>query len=189
MKFAKDEEILFEKKPNDRLIVIWLFTKCITHALALGFLFFMIFYFKWIITLTGKDIKTLPDFYHPFLFSVLIAIVGLLLSYIYHRYLIKTITYYITDRRCVWKGGIIRKVEHSVSYYKITDVERSQNIIEQLLGISTINLFTPGTSSMRMGAAAKSQPVPELRFEGLIESEDEAEAINEQVRKFGHSMP
>jgi len=189
MKFSKDEEILYEMTPDNRLIVIWLFTKCLTHAVAVGFIFFMIFYFKWIISHTGKDIKELPDISDLILFSVLLAILGLLISYIYHRYLIKTITYYVTDRRCVWKGGILRKVEHSVSYYKITDVERSQNIFEQLLGISTINLFTPGTSSMRMGASAKSQPVPELRFEGLIKSEDEAEAINEQVRNFGHSMP
>ena len=189
MKFSKDEEIIFEKKPNDRLIVIWFFTKCLTHAVAVGFLLFMIFYFQWIFSHIDEDIKELPDASDLILFSILFAIVGLLLSYIYHRYLIKTITYYITDRRCIWKGGIIRKVEHSVSYYKITDVERSQNIFEQLLGISSINLFTPGTSSMRMGAAAKSQPVPELRFEGLVQSEDEAESINEQIRKFGHSMP
>ena len=184
MKFSKDEEIIFEKKPNDRLIVIWFFTKCLTHAVAVGFLLFMIFYFQWIFSHIDEDIKELPDASDLILFSILFAIVGLLLSYIYHRYLIKTITYYITDRRCIWKGGIIRKVEHSVSYYKITDVERSQNIFEQLLGISSINLFTPGTSSMRMGAAAKSQPVPELRFEGLVQSEDEAESINEQIRKF-----
>ena len=189
MKFSKDEQIIFEKQPNDRLMVIWVFTKCLTHAVAIGFLFFMIFYFEWIFTRVGEEIKELPDVSYLILFSVLLAIVGLLMSYIYHRFLIKTITYYITNRRCIWKSGILRKVEHSVSYYKITDVERSRNIIEQLLGISTINLFTPGTSSMRMGGGTKSQPVPELRFEGLVQSEDEAESINEQVRKFGHSMP
>lgn len=188
MKLAKDEVVFHELKPSPKQIVIWFFTKCLTHGLATA----AIPGFTWWIyaTIVEANRGVILDAYDFFLLvAALLMVLGTALSFIYNRYLLASITYVITDRRCVWKGGIVRKVEHTVSFHKITDVECSRNLVEQILGLSTINLFTPGTSSMRVGAGAKSQTIPELRFEGLLESEDVAETINEQVRRYGGTQP
>lgn len=181
MRLAKDENILHDLKPMKRLIVLWLFTRCVPHALtgAIGS-FFLIYGYQ---IFAFKDGDAPMDYGFVGTGAVLMFILVLTLSYVYNRFLIATIRYLVTDRRCVWSGGILRKVEHTVSYLKITDVERSQNIVEQVLNISTINLFTPGTASVRMNA--RSQPMPELRLEGLAESDELAESINEQVRSYG----
>lgn len=188
MKFSKDEKIIHALQPQPRLIVIWFFTKCVTHGLATAF--FPAFIWWAYVTFSNINKRIYIQEYGFFiLVGAVLFILGTLLSYVYNRYLIASIKYYVTDRRCVWKGGIVRKIEHSVSYHKITDVERSRNLLEQILRISTINLFTPGTSSMRIGAAARSQAIPELRFEGLQESEEASETINEQVRRYGAAQP
>ena len=188
MKFSKEERIIHTLKPQTRLIVIWFFTKCVTHGFATAF--FPAFIWWGYATFSNLSERIFVQEYGFFvLMGVIMFVLGALLSYVYNRYLIASITYFVTDRRCVWKGGIVRKVEHTVSYHKITDVERSRNLLEQILGLSTINLFTPGTSSMRMGAGARSQAIPELRFEGLQKSEEASETINEQVRKYGAVQP
>ncbi len=80
-------------------------------------------------------------------------------------------------------GGIIRYRERSIPYHKITDVELSKNIIERILGLSSIRIFTPGTASrsFNWGFFGGGQS-PELNYEGLEESEDPTESINLQVR-------
>jgi len=184
MKFSSSEKILHEIKPNAKLICIWFFTKCLTYGLATAF--FPAFIWWGYVTFSNLSKGIIIDEFRFFLTMGLFLFgVGTCLAYLYVRALINSITYYVTDRRCIWTGGILRKVEHSASYIKITDVERSQNLIEQILSISTINLFTPGTSSMRQGLGAKARTVPELRFEGLMTSEEVAEAINEGIRTYG----
>lgn len=185
MRFSKDEEVIHELKPDSKLLFIWFFTRCMLHGLLVGV---MPALYGWIyMTLMRKDIAAIESEW-VLIGSVLflVFVVGTVLSFVYHRYLLASITYFITDRRCVWKGGILKKTEHTVSYHKITDVERSQNLIEQILKISTINLFTPGTASMKMGAA--SQVTPELCFEGLTCSDEQAETINDQIRKHSSSQ-
>ncbi len=83
-------------------------------------------------------------------------------------------TYYVTNQRCVLHGGIWRKTVRSIPYHRITDVEASQNAIEQLLGISSLRIFTPGTGGQ--GA--------EISFEGLKDNQTPAASINEILRKF-----
>jgi len=187
MKFPSEEKILHELKPDVKLIFIWFFSKSLTHGLAAAFIPAFIWWGYVTFSNLSKGI-----FVEEFRFYLTVGLVlfgiGTSLSYLYVRALINTITYYVTDRKCVWSGGIVRKVEHSVSYYKITDVERSQNLIEQILEISTINIFTPGTSSMGTGLGARARTMPELRFEGLTMSAEVAETINENVRNYGSSQ-
>ncbi len=186
MIFSGDETILHELTPEPRLMVIWFITRCITHGLATAFFTVFTFWFYLVFSGINKGV-VVEEYSIIFVAGLSLFFIGAYTSLIYHRYLLKTISYYITDRRCLYKGGLIRHVEHTVSYHKITDVERSQNILERLLGISTINLFTPGTASVRMGAVGLAQPIPELRFEGLKHSDAQAESINEHVRIHGHS--
>jgi len=105
----------------------------------------------------------------------------LMLGMIYCEFLRRTYVYYITNQRCVFHGGIIRRIERSVHYHKVTDVEMSQHIIERILGISTLNIFTPGTSS-RVGESSLQKA--EISFVGLKDNESPAETINGNLRKF-----
>ena len=105
----------------------------------------------------------------------------LVLGMIYCEFLRRTYVYYITNQRCVFHGGIIRRIERSVHYHKVTDVEMSQHIIERILGISTLNIFTPGTSSR---AGDSSFQKAEISFVGLKDNESPAETINGILRKF-----
>ena len=84
-------------------------------------------------------------------------------------FLRKTYVYYITDKRCVFEGGILRRISHSVTYDKITDVEVSQDIIERALGIATLKIQTAG-----LGGKDKS----ELEFVGLTDAESPAAEVS-----------
>ena len=105
-----------------------------------------------------------------------------ILGLIYCSYLRRTYVYYVTNQRCIFHGGILRRIERSVPYHKITDVEMSQNFIERMLGISSLKIFTPGTGSM-MASPFGGQRA-EIAFVGLKDNETPATTINEIVRKF-----
>ena len=79
-------------------------------------------------------------------------------------------------------GGIVRYRECSISYHKVTDVELSRNLLERVLGLSSIRIFTPGTSSSFSFGWFGGGQSPELKYEGLGSAEEPAESINVQVR-------
>ena len=117
------------------------------------------------------------------LYTWLIAgILFLIGNVIYCVYLRRTYAYFITTKRCIFHGGILRRVERSVPYHKITDVEQSQTIIERGLSIASLRIFTPGTASVR-STPFKGQ-VAELNFVGLRDTEPPSETINEVLRRF-----
>lgn len=187
MRFSSEEKIIHKIKPDTKLMFIWFFTKSISHGFITAFVPTLIWVIYDLILNGNKVIFIESD---GFFITIGFALFGIgsSLSYLYTRMLIKTITYYVTDRKCVWTGGIFRKVEHCASYHKITDVERSQNIIEQILKISTVSLFTPGTSSIVPAFNARTKTMPELKFEGITNSDEVAQTINEHVRKYGSSQ-
>nr|MBC8379078.1 PH domain-containing protein [Planctomycetota bacterium] len=102
-------------------------------------------------------------------------------AFIYCYFLKRTYVYTITNRRCDFSGGILRHVRHSVPYHKITDVEMSQNIIERMLGISSLGIYTPGTGSMNSGGSGRR---PEIAYVGLKDNETPAEMINSILSNF-----
>ena len=58
-----------------------------------------------------------------------------------------------------FQGGILRFADRSVQYDRITNVEKSQNFFERIIGIESIWVHTAGFSG-RQGRA-------EVVFEGL----------------------
>ena len=108
-------------------------------------------------------------------------IVGLSVALIqtYLIYLRRTYRYIITNKRCIFVGGILKRIERTVPYKKITDIQRTQNIIERLLGIWNVQVFTPGTASMQIGQAKARA---ELNYDGLKNSEELYEAINKHTQ-------
>jgi uncharacterized membrane protein YdbT with pleckstrin-like domain len=134
-----------------------------------------------------KDIKKKID--HPFIIIVeywgwalvTVAIISIIIQ-IYLAFLRKTYRYIITNRRCIFIGGILKRVERSVPYKKITDIQKSQNILERVIGIWNVQVFTPGTASIQMGQAKAKA---ELNFDGLVNSEELYEIINKHTQLHG----
>ncbi len=171
MRLQKGETLIQELRPEPAVLVVWLLDKCLIPAMVVGG-------FCAPIAVLLAGVVSAATFIAGFIAG---TVAGLLLALFYHAALRETYAYYITDRRCVFQGGILRRVERSVPYHKITDVERSQRLVERALGLSTLNIFTPGTSSMR--GSSRSVQQAEVSFVGLKDSETPAHTINGMLRK------
>ena len=186
-KLIHDEEVLHELRPEPKLLVIWFFTRCLPFAFAgagislmlLGVLFNSIDSTHLVPTIINRTTLIIASF--------VIVFGPVVIAFLYSVYLRRTFVYYITDKRCIFHGGILRRVTRSVPYHKITDVEMSQNIVERMLGISSLYIFTPGTASIRRSNVFFSFERgrgAELSFVGLIDNETPAKTINEILRKY-----
>ena len=182
MKLQDGEKVILEIRPSSKLLYIWMITQCLPRAFALGALSFGIRMQFVVHELSSSHARFALEemFKRPIIFSACVAFVILGLLTIYYHFLRQTHVYVITDTRCIFKGGILRHIERSVPFHKITDVEQSQNILERFFGIGSLNLFTPGTSSMSPSGIQK----PEIKFEGLVDRETPAETINHIFRQF-----
>ena len=209
MKLDAGETLELDIIPNEKLLVIWFFTKTLTYSIATMFFVFRALFFINTINLpseselkeknktessrnitqaekeTPKD-KEAIKIDHPFTIMTdywgwALALVGLtsIIIQIYLIFLRKTYRYIITNRRCIFVGGILKRIERTVPYKKITDIQRSQNIIERILGIWNVQIFTPGTASMQVGQAKAKA---ELNYDGILNSEELYEAINKHIQ-------
>ena len=208
MKLDDGEILKLDIKPNQNILVVWFLTKTITYSIATMFFVFMTLFLINTINLTSEiktenkseisqnnltpesaDDTSKKNIDHPFRIILnywgwALALVGLasLIIQIYLIFLRKTYRYIITNRRCIFIGGILKKIERTVPYKKITDIQRSQNIVERMLGIWNVQVFTPGTASMQIGQAKAKA---ELNFDGLINSEELYETINKHTQLNG----
>ena len=181
MKLQEGEEVLLETQPEVKVLVLWFFSKCIGFIIVGDMI-------VWGVVCVQEGIfESEPESAFHFLTSALpagliAAFIILLISFIYCVYLRRTYVYTITNRRCLFRGGILRRVVHSVPYHKVTDVEMSQHVFERMLGISSLGIYTPGTGSMgNTGAGGRR---PEIAYVGLKDNEKPAEIINEMLSKF-----
>ncbi len=207
MRLDEGEKIELEESPSEKILTVWFFTKTITYSIAtMFFLFMAIFFVNALTTIStieqrekseiveqsdlvdkGVDDKSQEvDVNHPFIIFVeywgwALAVVGLIsiAIQIYLIFLRKTYRYIITNRRCIFIGGILKRVERTVPHKKITDIQRSQNILERILGVWNVQVFTPGTASMQIGQA-KSRA--ELNYNGVINSEVMYEVISRHTQ-------
>ncbi len=208
MRMDNGEVLELEIQPDKKLLVVWFFTKAITYAIAIVFFIFMGLFFVNTLNLVAKVkpenntevvqqevtseaavIEDKQEVIHPFSnmmeywpWALVLMTVAATLVQIYLIYLRKTYKYIITNRRCIFVGGILKRIERTVPYKKITDIQRSQNIFERMLGIWNVQVFTPGTASIQIGQAKARA---ELNFDGLINSEDVYEAINKHAQRNG----
>ena len=182
MKLQEGKNIIHELRPEPGVLGIWFFSKCLFAAFVGGFLAFWCFgFFGGMFAAATKSNSPWPIATGGVV-AIIIAPILLILGLIYCIYLRRTYIYFVTNQRCIFHGGILRRVEHSVPYHKITDVEMSQNLIERILGISSLKIFTPGTSSMRVSPFGGERA--EITFVGLKDNETPARTINDILRKF-----
>lgn len=182
MKLQEGETIIHELRPEPNILVIWFFAKCLPTASVIALVCAGLAALLPALLGALTDDCTQPAWLAGAIAGAATWVVALSLAVVYCRCLWKTYTYYVTNQRCVWHGGILRRVERSVPYHKVTDVEMSQNIIERALGISSLNIFTPGTGSVTTSTLGKSGA--EISFVGLKDNETPADTINEILKKF-----
>lgn len=177
MRRQEGERILHELRPERSILLVWFFSKCLPTAFTAAFLIFWFFGFFGVVAGLATDQITVG-----MIAAAIAAPVALILSLMYIFYLRKTYLYYVTNMRCVFSGGILRRVERSVPYHKITDVEISATILDRLLGISSLRIFTPGSTGIRAwpfwGESA------EIEFVGLKDSQSPAATVNEILATF-----
>lgn len=209
MKLDSGEKLGLETRPNQKILFMWFLSKTLTYSIATMFFVFMgLFFintFNKISSLEEKEeIKVVDEspipnksnnrddkkeIEHPFqimidywrLAFVMVGAIAIAIQ-TYLHYLRKTYRYIITDRRCIFVGGILKRVERTVPHKKITDIQRSQNIIERMLGIWNVQVFTPGTASVQIG---QTKARAELNYDGLIDSEEVYEAISRHTQVRG----
>ncbi len=178
MRLLPLESIVLEARPSPKVAQVWLFTKALPAALMLAGIAF----WAWLI-LNSPAERGAPRPYSGTAGVVFVGglfVFGLLLMHVYNVFLARTYVYRVTSHRFVFAGGILRKTTHAVEHRRVTDVQLSQNLIEQVLSLGCVNLSTPGT--VNGGANGKNRSMPELRLEGLMDAAAVFEVISDHVR-------
>ena len=175
MQMQSGENVLYEMTPARKILWVWSCSRCVLASIIGAFACFWAVGFFGGFALFGRDKGNIVIATA----SIAAAVGGVVFfigAFAYSVFTRRTYRYYITDQRCVFTGGILIRIKHSIPYHKITDIEVSQNIIERAVGLSSVNIYTPSSS----GAQTKS---PEIRFSGLKDSETPASLILSAIKK------
>jgi uncharacterized membrane protein YdbT with pleckstrin-like domain len=185
MQLLPGETVLLEAKPSANVATTWLFSK----ALPIGFYVGVLLFVSWIFFNSPAERGKPPP--HGLSVGVSVIVGGFLvawaIAYVYCRQLAQSFKYTVTSQRFIFSGGIVRRVQHAVEHRRVTDVQLSQNPVEQLVKLSSVSLFTPGTASVR--PSSKNQPMPELRLEGLPNGEEAFALVSACVQKAKSGEP
>ena len=179
MHLLPGETVLLEAKPSANVSITWLFSKALPFALYATLALLA----SWVFFNSPPERGNPPPYSFSFGASVVLGgfLVIWAITYAYCRKLAQSFEYTVTSQRFIFSGGIVRRVLHAVEHRRVTDVQLSQNPIEQLVKLSSVSLFTPGTASVRPNA--KNQPMPELRLEGLPNGEEVFSLVSACVQK------
>ena len=174
------EKILWQGKPDASVLGVWFFTKVVWFVLIATFFTFWSFMFiggMWAAANRAKD-------FNPFVPAgqalMLIVPLSALAASVYCAILRGTYRYLITNQRLVFIGGLLMRRRRSVHYHKVTDVQVSQNFLEQILGIRSLEIFTPGTSSMVGWGKERA----EITFSGLKETGIPEQIVNNTLKSY-----
>ncbi len=164
------EKTYYEAKPAKKVLWIWFFTKAVLPIVLI------LFFFGWFLALPLSLVmlKTGASLFTTVAIIIAFAAVLILLSFIYLIFLRRTYIYRITNKGIYHKGGILIKREKFVPFFKITNTEASQGILEQVLKLNTLSFQTAGTGG---------RPMPEIVFEGLIDIENPKKITYHMIEK------
>lgn len=155
------EKTHYEGTPSGSVILMWIFSRSPLGLLIFIFLFYLVF-------MIATRTFTIGVFFPLLLIGFVVLIVLLYLMLLW-----KTYHYKITDRGVYFTGGIIIRRKRYVPLYKITDVETSQNIFEQILGINKLSFFTAGTAQLKA----------EIVFEGIRDPKRLSKTVHQLMEK------
>lgn len=180
LKLQEGEQILFEGKPEKNIFKMWIITKVIPACFYATFVTVWATLFLGGIVFCGIKGQKEPPFYLLVPLLTFLIPTTFILAMFYYKKLRETFQYYITNQRCIFEGGLMVRRKRSVPYHKITDVEVNQNIIDRILGIYSLKIFTAGTASLGMPGFERA----EITFYGIKDAETPAQIIQETLKKY-----
>ena len=161
----KGEKILYQGRPSNLLLFTRLFS-------ILGFTLLIItVYFIFLINPTLKFLES-TDF-DSLDFLLILFLVILVLTFIYNILVIKTFEYYITTSRVIFEGGILTRRNKIIPFNKITHVEVSRNIIEQIFHLSSLHVQTASVGTIKS----------EITFEGLLDANTPERILAKHIKR------
>ncbi len=129
-----NEQVFWCGEPVKAVVLYWAIKKLKWLLAGIGIILYL--YIKY---------ATKPDF--GTLFAYLGGIAGLYaISVAYSFFLRKTYKYSISNKTVNFEGGILNKKFKNVPYHKITDITKSQTIIQRIFGIYDLHVQTAGSS-------------------------------------------
>ena len=184
MKFRENEIVLYDLRPDPRLLFIWFFCKVFLLAAAFYFVNFIlivaIFKFDAVHLDLSKE-ELWSSIHESLKIVVVISSLYTFLGFLYIYLLRKTYHFYITNERCIFIGGILWYRKRSVPYHKITYAERRQSLFERIFGLSSILVYKIFVRHYQ--SSQNRGRVTGLIFEGLTESDKVIEVINKYARE------
>ena len=180
---SQNEQVLWEGRPSPAVFGIWLFTKVIPATFAASFITFWVFGFfggMWAATKRADEVFNPFALALPTLFVLAPLCFAGALAYCWRLRI--TFRYVVTNQRVVFNGGVLVRKRRSVHYHKVTDMEVSQNLLEQLLDIRTLKIFTAGTSSFAGWPWGGERA--EITYPGLREVQVPEQIINNTLRSY-----
>lgn len=168
------EEILFEAKPENKILVMWFFSKVMPAIILWVAIFLGVFFYA----MQARGQKQLVFELLKLSYTLFMPSVVCITS-LYYRILKETYHYYVTNQRCIYKGGIIVRRKRDVPFHKINDTEINQNLFERMLGIYSLKIFTPDVGSVGLSGSEKV----EITFFGLKDAETPAKIIQDILSK------
>ncbi len=154
---SSGEKTLWEGKPSKKIIWKWTILK----SFVLLAIFAVFFFLSSPLLFGGSPV-------------LLIVILPVLAFAGWNYFLWKTYEYRLTDKNAYFKGGILLKKQSIVPFFKITNLPNTQDVLDQVLGFTTVGIQTAGTGG---------QPFPEVSFEGLVEPDAVTEILKSQIEK------
>lgn len=153
----EQEEVLWEGRPHIVNLVWRLIFSAILLVIVTPFVWFLqsIMFF-------------LQSSYGLIITVVIYGVIALNILYQYLLY--KSYEFKITNLNVIFKGGVLLKKVRKAPLQKITDVGRTQSIIQRLFGVFDVHIHTAGTGT----------PVPEVKFFSL-ENPDQLESTLNQI--------
>jgi uncharacterized membrane protein YdbT with pleckstrin-like domain len=179
---TEGERVLWSGGPHTSVLGVWVFTKALPAIFMAAFLALWAFLFIGGMWATANGVE--KDF-NPFRgvgrALIVLVPVTLALSIVYIAALRRTYRYDISDQRVLFIGGLLVRRRRSVPYHKITDVEVSRNLLDQILGISTLKMYTAGSTSFR---AWPLKDQAEISFPGLVDEQHAEGILNTTLSRF-----
>jgi uncharacterized membrane protein YdbT with pleckstrin-like domain len=157
-----EESVLYEARPSAKVIVLWFFRSILIIAI---FCFFLSFSFMSLLFSAG----IYNYITNILLLTALISFV--LLVYFFIKW--KTYQYKVALDGIYFSGGVLVHKQKYIPFYKVTDVEISQDLLERLLGINSLGFQTAG---------AGAQNRPEIIFEGLVDAKGPMEITHKHLK-------
>lgn len=141
-----DEKILWSGEPKGIIVLYWALNKFIGFLILIGVVLFLY-----------TAYSTRPGLHSLFLY-ISIIIGFYLIIILYSFFLRKTYKYSISSQTVNFEGGILNRQFRNIPYHKITDVTKSQTILQRIFQIYDLHIQTAGTSFAEISFVGLDDP-------------------------------